>query len=51
MLGVGYGSMGYSLTGDRSNGLLPEGKIGKNKGDLQGLLQVQYAYYFHENWG
>ncbi|MGM9810259.1 MAG: OmpA family protein [Paludibacteraceae bacterium] len=51
LLGVGYGSMGYSLTGDRSNGLLPEGKIGKNKGDLQGLLQVQYAYYFHENWG
>lgn len=51
LLGVGYGSMGYTLTGDQSNGLLPNGKIGKNNGDLQGLLQVQYAYYFHENWG
>lgn len=51
MLGLGYGSMGYTLTGNQSNGLLPEGKIGKNTGDLQGLLQVQYAYYFHNNWG
>ena len=51
MIGLGYGSMGYTLTGDQSNGLLPNGKIGKNTGDLQGLLQVQYAYYFNNNWG
>lgn len=44
-LGVGYGSMGYTLR--NADG----GKVGKNTGDLQGLLQVQYAYYFHENWG
>ena len=51
MLGVGYGSLGYTLTGS-NNATTPEtGKVGKNMGDVQGLLQVQYAYYFHENWG
>ena len=44
MLGAGYGSMGYTLRN-------ADTKVGKNLGDLQGLLQVQYAYYFHENWG
>ncbi|MCM1034700.1 MAG: OmpA family protein [Paludibacter sp.] len=45
MLGLGYGSMGYTLK-DASGT-----KVGKNMGDLQGGLQVQYAYYFYENWG
>ena len=50
MLGLGYGSMGYTLTGDR-NATTEAGKVGKNTGSVQELLQVQYAYYFHENWG
>lgn len=50
MLGLGYGSMGYSLTGD-NNATTEAGKVGKNTGSIQPLLQVQYAYYFHENWG
>ncbi|HCS87449.1 MAG TPA: hypothetical protein DIW30_03240 [Bacteroidales bacterium] len=45
MLGAGYGSMGYSLRDDAGT------KVGKNLGDFSGLLQVQYACYFHENWG
>ncbi len=45
MLGAGYGSMGYTLKDAEGN------KTGKNLGDFQGLLQLQYAYYFHENWG
>ena len=45
LLGIGYGSMGYSLRDAAGE------KVGKNLGDLQGLLQAQYAYYFNENWG
>ncbi|MGM9747001.1 MAG: OmpA family protein [Paludibacteraceae bacterium] len=45
LLGLGYGSMGYSLRDAAGE------KVGKNLGDLQGLLQAQYAYYFNENWG
>lgn len=45
MLGLGYGSMGYVLRDADAN------KTGRNTGDMQGLLQVQYAWYFHENWG
>lgn len=39
LVGLGYSSMGYSL------------KDGRNMGDVGGQLQLQYAYYFHENWG
>lgn len=46
MLGAGYGSMGYSLRDP-----LSDDKTGSNMGDFTGLLQLQYAYYFHENWG
>lgn len=44
LVGAGYGSLGYKLR-------LGDEKAGKNLGDFQGSLQVQYAYYFHDNWG
>lgn len=40
-VGLGYGSLGYSLTG-ASN---------RAGGSFSGLLQIQYAYFFHQNWG
>lgn len=43
--GLGYGSMGYALKDAENN------KVGSNHGDLQGQIQVEYAYYFHQNWG
>lgn len=45
-LGAGYGSMGYHLT-DPNMG----DKVGTNLGDFQGTAQLQYAYFFTENWG
>lgn len=38
-LGGGYSRVGYQIEG------------GKDKGGFGGLLQAQYAFYFHENWG
>ena len=45
LIGLGYGSLGHDLKDKDGN------KAGTNRGDLQGQLQVQYAYYFHPNWG
>lgn len=45
LAGLGYGSLGYTLRDGNGQ------KAGQNRGDLQGQLQVQYAYYFHPNWG
>lgn len=39
-IGAGYGSMGYSL-----------GKAGKETGMPAGKVQLNYAWYFTENWG
>jgi len=38
-LGAGYSQVGYQSDG------------GKDKGGVGGLAQLQYAYFFHENWG
>ena len=40
-LGLGYGSLGYSL----------DGAANRVNGSLSALLQLQYAYFFHPNWG
>lgn len=40
-VGVGYGSLGYNL-GGRPNYV---------SGSFSALLQLQYAYFFHKNWG
>ena len=40
-VGLGYGSLGYKLDGDDN----------RANGSFSALLQLQYAYYFHPNWG
>lgn len=40
-VGLGYGSLGYSL----------DGTDNRVDGSFSGLLQLQYAYFFHQNWG
>ena len=40
-IGLGYGSLGYKLNGDDN----------RVNGSFSGLLQLQYAYFFHPNWG
>ena len=40
-VGLGYGSLGYQL----------EGADNRVNGSFSALLQLQYAYYFHPNWG
>lgn len=40
-VGLGYGSMGYKLNGDANS----------VNGSFSALLQLQYAYFFHPNWG
>jgi len=40
-VGLGYGSLGYNLVDPYS----------KTHGSFSALLQLQYAYYFHPNWG
>ena len=40
-LGLGYGSLGYSLSGAAN----------RVNGSFSGLVQLQYAYFFHKNWG
>ena len=40
-VGLGFGSLGYRLAG-ASN---------RTNGSLSGILQLQYAYFFHPNWG
>lgn len=40
-IGLGYGSLGYRL----------EGADNRVNGSFSALLQLQYAYYFHPNWG
>ena len=40
-IGLGYGSLGYQLTGADN----------RVNGSFSALLQLQYAYYFHPNWG
>ena len=38
---LGYGSLGYQL----------DGADNRVNGSFSALLQLQYAYYFHPNWG
>ena len=40
-VGLGYGSLGYSL----------EGAANRVNGSFSALLQLQYAYFFHPHWG
>ena len=40
-VGLGYGSLGYTL----------DGALNSVSGSFSGLLQLQYAYFFHKNWG
>lgn len=40
-VGLGYGSLGYSLTGSDN----------RVAGSFSALMQIQYAYFFHQNWG
>ena len=40
-VGVGYGSLGYKLDGNDN----------RVAGSFSALLQLQYAYFFHPNWG
>jgi outer membrane protein OmpA-like peptidoglycan-associated protein len=40
-LGLGYGSLGYSLSGAAN----------RVNGSFSGLVQLQYAYFFHQNFG
>ncbi len=40
-IGLGYGSLGYQL----------DGADNRVNGSFSALLQLQYAYYFHPNWG
>lgn len=40
-LGLGYGSLGYSLNGAANS----------THGSFSALMQLQYAYFFHPNWG
>ena len=40
-VGLGYGSLGYQL----------DGADNRVNGSFSALLQLQYAYYFHQNWG
>ena len=38
-VGLGYGSLGHKMD---------QGSV---NGTVSGLVQIQYAYFFHENWG
>lgn len=40
-LGLGGGTMGYSFRSEDA----------RQKGGFDGTLQLQYAYFFHQNWG
>ena len=40
-IGAGYGSLGYGLKQDDSH----------VNGSLSAIVQLQYAYFFHKNWG
>ncbi len=40
-IGLGYGSLGYGLDGAQN----------RVCGSFSMLLQAQYAYFFHQNWG
>ena len=40
-VGLGYGSLGYKL----------DGADNRVNGSFSALLQLQYAYFFHPNWG
>lgn len=40
-VGLGYGSLGYGLNGTNSS----------VAGSFSALMQIQYAYFFHQNWG
>ena len=42
LVGLGYSSLGYKFDSLA---------IGRNAGGGQGSLQLNYVYYFHENWG
>ena len=44
-IGGAYADMGYSLLDAN------DGRVGKSHGSFGGLAQLQYAYFFHENWG
>ena len=40
-VGIGYGTLGYGLRGTES----------VVKGSVSALFQLQYAWFFHQNWG
>ncbi len=40
-VGLGFGSLGYSL----------DGTLNSLCGSFSALMQIQYAYFFHQNWG
>ena len=40
-IGMGYGSLGYQLSGAAN----------RVSGSFSGLVQLQYAYFFHQNFG
>ena len=44
-LGAGYGSMGYGLRAADGTA------VGTEHGSFAGLAQLNYAYYFTDNWG
>lgn len=46
LVGLGYGSLGYGLK-DLQDGL----RNARNGGGFNWLVQFNYVYYFHENWG
>ena len=45
-VGLGYGSLGYGFS-DPAN----FGNPNSVNGSFSALLQIQYAYFFHQNWG
>lgn len=49
LIGLGYGSLNYHLR--RSANTTGGESVGNVFGNFAGTIQLQYAYYFHENWG
>lgn len=49
-VGGGYSSLGYQLVEPEGYAAAGE-RAGRNWGGPGGNLRLQYAYFFHENWG